>query len=267
MKGELIIIFLTTLAVTLAQQPNWVTTIIAKCVSSGEKSNCLGAIIANDRLITTASCFSHCLANGSITVKFEAMEDSVSGQFIKFEVDGDGITTHSEFTTSQAVDFALLKFNNLKYQLAKATITDRCRQMNNAKNLSIINYVKEKLVTMSPTVQHGGRECKKLFPGWLGLKQSCFSSTECVEKPGSFIADGNMLYCLTIFNSGCTEGSNRKAGLLICKYYQWIQEHLGTPTGENYYAVIGFQFTVHGLVMILLITCFLTSIVENCDLF
>ena len=240
MKGELMIIFLTTLAVSLAQQPNWLTTIIAKCVSSGEKSNCLGAIIANDRLITTASCFSHCSADDSITMKFEAKEDSASGQLITFDVDGDGVTTHSEFTTSQAVDFALVKFNNLKYQLAKATITDKCRRMNNAKNLSIINYVNEKLVTMSPTTEYGGRECKKLFSSWLGLKQSCFSTTECVEKPGSFIADGNMLYCVTTFNSGCTEGSNRKAGLLICKYYQWIQDQLATPTGESYYAVIGF---------------------------
>ena len=112
MKGELMIIFLTTLAVTLAQQPNWVTTIIAKCVSSGEKSNCLGAIIANDRLITTASCFSHCSAVDSINMKFVAKEDSASGQLIKFKVDGDGVTTHFEDATSQAVDFALVKFEN-----------------------------------------------------------------------------------------------------------------------------------------------------------
>ena len=233
MKGELIIIFLTTLAVTLAHQPNWVTAIIAKCVSSGEKSNCLGAIIANDRLITTASCFSHCSADDSITMKFVAKEDSASSQSLKFKVNGDGITTHFEYATSKAVDFALVKFENPKYQLAKATITDRCRQIHNAKSLSIINYVNEKTVAMSPTVQNEGRECKKLFPDWQRLIQSCFSTTECVEKPGSFITDGDLLHCVTTLKSGCIEGSNRKAALLICKYYQWIQDQLVIPTGEN----------------------------------
>ena len=59
-------------------------------------------------------------------MKFEAMEDSVSGQLMKFKVDGDGIITHFEYATYQAVDFALVKFENPKHQLAKATVIVRC---------------------------------------------------------------------------------------------------------------------------------------------
>jgi len=218
MKGTLIIIFLTTLAVTLAQNPPWVATIKTRCQSSDEKSTCLGAIISDDYLITAASCFSHCAQN-DLTVRA-----TVSTSRIK--VVKNGITTHPNYATSQAANLALVKFVTPEFELTKVTITDKCR-INNADSLS---FITEK--TKSPIQKYDNKECRELYkPNWQGSTQTCFTTTECVEKPCSFIEGDNTLYAMTTFDSKCQQGSNIIAALSICKYHEWIKNQLTTPTG------------------------------------
>ncbi|XP_065894513.1 sushi, von Willebrand factor type A, EGF and pentraxin domain-containing protein 1-like isoform X3 [Dysidea avara] len=229
MKGALIIIFLTILAVTLAQQPFWVTTLKAKCQSSGEKSSCLGAIISDDCLITAASCFSHCAQNDSLSIKATALQYSTSGKSMRIKVVKDGITIHPDYATSQAADLALVKFETPKFVLAKATISDNCKQINKADDLSVINVINEKTITTSPIQKDVNKKCKDIYkPNWQGSTQTCFNTSACAEKPGSFIEDDNTLYAMTTF--GCMQGSNTIAALLICKYYEWINDHFTTPT-------------------------------------
>ena len=231
MKGALIIIFLTILAVTLAQQPFWVTTLKAKCQSSGEKSSCLGAIISDDCLITAASCFSHCAQNDSLSIKATALQYSTSGKSMRIKVVKDGITIHPDYATSQAADLALVKFETPKFVLAKATISDNCKQINKADDLSVINVINEKTITTSPIQKDVNKKCKDIYkPNWQGSTQTCFNTSACAEKPGSFIEDDNTLYAMTTF--GCMQGSNTIAALLICKYYEWINDHFTTPTGK-----------------------------------
>ena len=219
MKDTLTIIFLTTLAVTLAQKPSWVATINIRCQSSGEKSSCLGAIISDDYLITAASCFSHCTQNDFI------VRATVSASRIK--VIKNGIMIHPNYATSQAANLALVKFVTPEFELTKVTITDKCR-INNADSLSIIT---EK--TKSPIQKYDNKECRELYkPNWQGSTQMCFTTTECVEKPGSFIEGDNTLFAMTTFNSKCQQGSNKTAALSVCKYHKWIKNLLTTPTGK-----------------------------------
>ncbi|XP_065894517.1 sushi, von Willebrand factor type A, EGF and pentraxin domain-containing protein 1-like [Dysidea avara] len=232
MKGALIIIFLTILAVTLAQQPFWVATLTAKCQSSGEKSCCLGAIISDDCLITAASCFSHCAQNDSLSIKATALQYSTSGKSMRIKVVKDGIIIHPDYATSQAADLALVKFETPKFILAKATISDNCRQIYKADDLSVINVINKKTITNSPIQKDENKKCKNLYkPNWQGSTQTCFNTSACAEKPGSFIEDDNTLYAMTTF--GCMQGSNTIAALSICKYYEWINNQFTTPTGPT----------------------------------
>jgi len=227
MKDPLIIIFLTTLAVTLAQHPSWVATITTMCQSSGEKSCCLGTIISDDHLIAAASCFSHCAQNNlSITIALPVSQIIIV----------DGITTHPDYATSQAANLALVKFEAPKFQLTKVYITDKCR-INNTISLSVISFVNGKNITKSPIQKYDNKKCKDLYkPNWQRSTQTCFTTTECIEKPGSLIEGDNTLYAMTTFDSECKEGSNNTiAALLICKYYEWIKDQVTISTGKLYY--------------------------------
>jgi len=225
MKGVLIIIFVTTLAVTLAQYPSWVATIKTKCESSGKKSRFLGAIISDDCLIAAASCFSHCAQN-NLSVKAVL---NVS----RIKVVKDSVIIHPDYDKYKAADLALVKFESPKFQLTKVAINDKCR-IKNAISLSVINFVNGKTITKSPIQKYDSKECKELYKlNWQRSTQTCFTTTECVEKPGSFIEGDNTLYAMTTFNSECKEGSNKTiAALPLCKYYEWIKNQLTTPTGK-----------------------------------
>ena len=229
-----VLFLVTSLAgVALAEEqraPYWLAKAKVKC--DGKTYNCLGAIIEDNFLITTASCINKC--NSLRGVKISVSKYSTNGgkQFGK-KVKPTEVTVHPEYSqseTQQMHDLALVKFKCPKFKLAKASLND---SYITKRHYSVINFNQTNGDYSTHEASLAGRKkkCKQAYENWDDSQQVCIVASSCLDKSESLITDDhqNVLYGLPVYASLCDNNNNAIiAAVEIRKYHEWITNKITT---------------------------------------
>ena len=215
-----LIISLAGTALTEEQEPLWLARLRVKCEDTVHR--CLGAIITDKFLLTTASCVNKC-KDSDRTIKI-----SVSGQKLK----ATKVIIHPEDPKTQQIhDVALVKFNCPKVQLTKVLLNDGCIP---ESGLSVINlYDKTSVSTsVSPaSLANKKKKCKRAYENWVESQQVCIIASSCSNRSEALIADDahNILYGFSLYGTVCDSKYENTiiAAMELCEYYTWITNNTG----------------------------------------
>ena len=207
------------------QEPLWLAKVRVKCEDT--VYHCLGAIITDDFLITTASCVSKCDESERI-VKVLATELGDEPKPYDAKLRATDVIVHPQYSTQDMHNVALVKFKCPEFQLAKVALNDSCMPED---NLSVMNlHVDEKTVSClmsAASLSDKKKKCKRAYSkNWDESMQSCVVASSCSDKSEALIANGqhDTLYG---FSLSATQCDNRQentiiAALELCRYYDWI---------------------------------------------
>ena len=228
----LLALLITSLAgMALAEEqhaPFWLAKVKVKCEDT--TYNCLGAVIEDNFIITTASCVNKC--DDSVRViKILVSDYSTNGgeQFGK-KVKATEVTIHPEYSLSETQrihDVALVKFKCPSFQLAKVSLNNTCLPDN---DFCVINFDK---TTSTNAASLAGRKkkCKQAYNNWDDSQQVCIVASSCSDKSQSLITDDqhDILYGFPIYATQCDSNNNTIiAAMELCKYYEWIRNKITT---------------------------------------
>jgi len=223
-----IIITLAGMALTEAQQqePFWLVKIKAKC--GKVINNCLGAIVTDNALVTTASCVNNCTK-----LKIAASEYSTE-RFGK-KLKATEVISHPEYKiigSMKVNDVALVKFSCPDFQLANVSVNDKCGIEMGV--LSVIHTLSDEKVSISEASKADkSKKCKRLYEHWSSSQHMCVTASSCSDKSDGLIVDDKhkILYGLSMYASKCDDKNKSTiiVALDICKYYSWIVKK--TKTG------------------------------------
>ena len=223
----IIIISLAGLALSQQQlqQPFWLAKIKVKC--EDKVHQCLGAIITDNCLVTTASCINKC-NNSTRTIRILVTESKGKTLFGR-RVKASEIIIHPELnTTGKMHDIALVKFKCPEFEIDKISLNDNCTDDN--VKLSVNVMTNDKFLTYQATTEKK-RNCNHVY-NWGQTKQVCIIASSCSDKSGSLISDvdHNVLHSLSLYASKCDELNSTTiiAALNVCKYFKWIASEIKT---------------------------------------
>ena len=225
-----LIISLAGMALTEDQQqePLWLAKVKVKCGDT--VYNCLGAIVTDEFLITTASCVNKC-DDSERVVKILATELPAAGDepnLYDMKLRATEVIVHPQYSTQNMHNVALVKFKCPEFHLAKAALNDSC--MPKIK-LSVMNlHVDEKSTSClmsAASLSDKKKKCKRAYSKiWDESMQSCVVASSCSDKSEALIANGqhDTLYGFSLSASQCdnTQENTIIAALELCKYYDWI---------------------------------------------
>lgn len=238
-----LIISLAGMALTEDQQqePLWLAKVRVKCDDT--TYHCLGAIVTDEFLITTASCIDKC-DDSERVIKILATElpaDDDEPERYGIKLRATEAVVHPQYDTQTMNNVALVKFKCPESHLAKVAVNDSCSMPE--MNLSVMNlHVDEKSVSClmsTASMSDKKKKCKRAYGRkWDESMQSCIVASSCSDKSEALIANGHhdTLYAFSISASECdnTQENTIIAALELCRYYQWIMNM--TTTGLHLYA-------------------------------
>ena len=212
------------------QAPYWLAKAKVKC--SGKTYNCLGAVIEDNFLITTASCINRCNSLRGVKILVSKYSTNGGKQFGK-KVKPLEVTTHPEYSlseTQQMHDLALVKFRCPRFQLAKASLNDSYATNG---HYSIINFnqVTGAYSTYEASLAGRKKKCKQAYKDWDDSQQVCIVASSCSDKSESLITDDHhkVLYGLPIYASVCDSNNNTIiAAVELRKSHEWITSKITT---------------------------------------
>ena len=228
MRNFLVLVISSLAGMALAEEqhaPFWLAKVKVKCEDT--TYNCLGAVIDDKFLLTTASCVNKC--NDSVRViKVLVSKYTTNGgkQFGK-KVKVTKIIIHPQYNLSETQkihDLALVKFKCPKFQLAKVSLND---SYTNSGSLSVINLNKTSGIysTYEANVADRKKKCKRAYKYWDDSQQVCIVASSCSDKSESLITDvqHSVLYGFPMYASLCDNNKNTViAAMELCKYREWI---------------------------------------------
>ena len=217
------------------QEPLWLAKVRVKCEDT--VYHCLGAIVTDEFLITTASCVSKCDESERV-VKILATGHPAAGDEPKpydTKLRATKVIVHPQYSTQNMQNVALVKFKCPEFQLAKVALNDSCMPED---NLSVMNlHVDEKTVSClmsAASLSNKKKRCKKAYSkDWDESMQSCVMASSCSDKSEALIASGqhDTLYGFSLSAIQCDNRQENTiiAALELCRYYEWIMNE--TITG------------------------------------
>ena len=223
---------LTGMALTEGQQaPFWLAKVKVKCEDAVH--NCLGAIIEDQFLITTASCVTKCDDSERVikisVSEYSANDDKQFGRRVK----ATEVTVHPEYSLSETQnlhDIALVKFRCPNFELSKVSLNDSCSK-DIALSVITVNETSGTYQTFEASVAGKKKKCRQAYDKYDD-SQACIIASVCSDKSDSLIADEqhDVLYGFSVYASEC---DNRRASLIaaleLCNYHEWITNK--TTTG------------------------------------
>ena len=222
----LLITSLACIALAEEQQaPFWLAKVKVKC--DDMVYNCLGAIVEDNFIITTASCVNKC--DDSVRViRILVTDYSTNGSKLFGEkVRATKVTIHPEYSLSETEkihDVALVKFRCPDFQLAEVSLNDSCSR---DIDLSVIdfNQTTGAYSAYEASIANRKRKCKQAYKNWDDSQQVCVMASLCSDKSGSLITDDQhkVLFSFPIYASSCDNNKNTIiAAMELCKYHEWI---------------------------------------------
>ena len=233
MKFILALLITSLAAMALAEElhvqtPFWLAKVKVKCDDTIH--TCLGAIIEDNCLVTTASCVNKC--DDSIRIiKISVSDYSTNGSKLFGEkVKATEVTIHPEYTSSESHDLALVKFKCPDFPLAKVSLNNSCSQDH---DFSVIHFNKTTGSFSSYEARSGKKKkCKQAYENWDDSQHVCILASSCSNKSESLITDDHhsVLYGLPVYASLCDNSDNTIITVMqLCKYHEWITNK--TTTG------------------------------------
>ena len=237
MKFILVLLITTFASIVLAEEqrsPFWLAKVKVKC-RGAQYYYCLGAIIEDNFIITTASCVTKCGNSAKIMISVSKYSTRKSNQFEK-KVIVNELTVHPEYNETETLkkhDVALIKFKRPTFTLAKVTLNDNCLA-NSSLSVLYVNETSEISSAWEASIVNRKKKCKQAYPeSWDNSQDICMMASTCSNKSDCLIADDhhNVLYGFPSYASECDNKDNTLiVPLELCKYHQWIKD-MTTTTG------------------------------------
>ena len=222
----LLITSLASMVLAEEQQsaPFCLAKVTVKC--GGTQYYCLGAIIEDNFIITTASCITKCGDSAKIMILVSKYSTDESDRFTK-KVKVDKLIIHPEYNMSETLkkhDVALVKFKCTNFKLAKVSLNDKC-STDSGLSVLYVNETSEFYSTWKARISRK-KKCKQAYTSWDDSQHICMIASPCSDKSDSLITDDqhDILYGFSSYASECDNKDNTLiAALELCKYYQWIK--------------------------------------------
>lgn len=223
----LLITTLAGMALTEEQQqePLWLAKLKVKCKDTIYQ--CLGAIITDDVLITTASCVNRCDDSVRI-IKISASEylGDKSNLYNK-KLRATEVIIHPQYNSSETHNIALVKFKCPDFQLAKVSLNDSCMPKVDLSVINLhVNKTSANCLMSAASVSGKQKKCRRAYSNWDESLQECILASSCSDKSEALIADNthSVLYGVSLYASKCDNKYENTiiAALELCTYYNWI---------------------------------------------
>ena len=222
-------LLITSLAnIVLAKEqksPFWLAKVKVKC--RGTQDYCLGAIIEDNFIITTASCIMKCGDSAKMIISVSKYSTGKTNHFEK-KVKVDKVIIHPEYNISESLkkhDVALVKFECPNFRLAKVSLNDSC-STDSGLSVLYVNETSEISSTWKCRIAAREKKCKQAYKSWDDSQHICMIASSCSNKSDNLIVDNQhgVLYGFPSYASECDDNDNTLiAALELCKYYQWIK--------------------------------------------
>ena len=212
------------------QSPFWLAKVKVKC--GGTQYYCLGSIIEDNFIITTASCITKCGDSAKITISVSRYSTVKSSDFGR-KVIVNELIIHPQYESFKKNDVALIKFERPNFRLAKVSLNDNC-VTNSSLSILYVNETAEVSSVWNAKITNTKRKCNQAYKSWDDSQHICMTASTCSNKSDCLITDDqhSVLYGFPSYTSECDDKNNTIiAALELCKYYQWIKNMTTTLTG------------------------------------
>ena len=230
MKFILALLITSLASIVLAeeqQSPFWLAKVKVKCGDT--QYYCLGSIIEDNFIITTASCITKCGDSAKIIISVSRYSTVKSSDFGR-KVIVNELIIHPQYESFKKNDVALIKFERPNFRLAKVSLNDNCLT-NGGLSVLYVNETAEVSSAWNATIMNRKKKCKQAYKSWDDSQHICMTASTCSNKSDCLITDDqhSVLYGLPSYASECDDKNNTIiAALELCKYYQWIKNMTAT---------------------------------------
>ena len=209
--------------------PSYVVLVTIKC--NEQTDRCLGAVVADDHILTAARCFNKC-SNPMVKV-FTGLGRSSRGKVTHGDrIKGTEVTIHPDYNSSLNLnDIALIKVDCLSNNTVKLQAPDRCSLFNNATEYSFYDLLNQRSLLVHNVTRAPKRDCTREHVGnFSASRMLCFKISQCSDNAVGLAIRGNMLFGLSTFGLRCPSDGEQAyenfVSLDVCQYSKWIRQQI-----------------------------------------
>lgn len=231
--SPLLLLSLAALCGFAFSYPSWLVLVTVKC--SRRTDRCLGAVVADDHIVTAARCFNKCAMNSaSTTVRvYTGLGKSDRNTLtLGKRMKRTQVTIHQSYNSSLNLnDIALVKTDCLSSSTIRLQPVDSCSLFNSATDYSFCDLLNRKTLVEYNVTRSHKKTCSKEHKGaWTSSRMVCFKKSQCSDNTVGLAVRGNQLFALSSFGLECPSDGKQPfksfASLDICRYSKWIKNQI-----------------------------------------
>lgn len=210
---------------------SWLVLVTVKCDKKTDR--CLGAVVADDYVVTAARCFNRCSKTDStIRVYTELSRSSKNTVTLGDKMKRTEVTIHPNYTSSSHLnDIALIKIDCLSSNIVRLQPVDSCSLFNDANEYTFCDLSKRKTLLEYNVTRSRKKACTKEYSGnFMASEMLCFKKSQCSDNTVGLAVRENKLFALSSFGLECQSDGEKTyasfASLDVCMYSSWIQSEI-----------------------------------------
>ena len=211
--------------------PSWLVLVTVKC--DGSTYRCLGAVVADDHVVTAGRCFNRCPMDSATIRVYTGLSRSPRGVLVL----GDKmrraeVTIHPDYDASSNLnDIAIIKVDCLSSDITRLQPVDGCSLFNDATEYSFYDLLDRKTLVEYNVTRSRKKDCNREHAGsFTGSQMVCFKKSKCSDNAVGLAVRDNKLFALSTFGLGCPADGEQShenfASLDVCKYSSWIKSQV-----------------------------------------
>ena len=237
--STLLLLSLATSYALAFSYSSYIALVTVRC--NGQTDRCLGAVVADNHVVTAARCFNKC-SNPTVRVYTRLGRSSRNRLTLGDRMRRTEVTVHPEYNSSSNLhDIALIKIDCLSSNIVKLQPVDRCSLFNSATEYGFCDLSNGRTLMEYNVTRTRKRSCTREYTGVFSTSRMlCFRKPQCSDNAVGLTVRDNRLFGLSLFGLECPsdgeEPHDNFASLDICRYYKWIQDQIskeGTHVVNN----------------------------------
>ena len=228
---------------------SWLVLVTIKC--DGNTDRCLGAVVADDHVVTAARCFKRCTTMDTAIIKVHTGLGRSDKNTLTLgkRMKRTEVTLHPGYDPSSNLDdIALIKIDCLPSNIARLQPVDNCSLVNEGTEYGFCDLFKRKTMIEYNATMTRKRNCNNEHSGsFKPSEMVCFKKSQCSDNTVGLAVRDNKLFGISLFGLECPSkeenSSETFASLNICKYSSWIQEQISKE--GSYYDIMYYMIDVY----------------------
>ena len=227
--STLLLLSLATSYAVAFSYSSYIALVTVRC--NGQTDRCLGAVVADDHVVTAARCFNKC-SRPTVRVYTRLGRSSRNRLTLGERMRRTEVTIHPEYNSSSNLhDIALIKIDCLSSNIVKLQPVDRCSLFNSATDYGFCDLLNRRTLVEYNVTRARKRACTREYAGAFTASQMlCFRKSQCSDNAVGLAVRDNRLFGLSSLGLECPSDGEQPnqnfVSLDVCQYSEWIQDQI-----------------------------------------